>query len=553
MYIKNIQVLDHIRGEAASFDFSYGVNLITSLENGQGKSSIIKSIMYALGFDVKKFPNGWNYQSYEYRITLDFNGSVHTVKRINSTKRGYFFIDDTKDALTTIEFSNWLQKQLGLSMKLPEKDGSLGIANTTALLVPFYLDQDSSWSGILYKNTSNALNMYDEAMTKILEYYLGISSKELLNLEEREERTKRELEPLKSRLKAFEGIDELKSIQDYTIDFGFDPDDLVRESNRLVKNVNALLRKLRTYSQMRIAKLAELNDAREQLSAVNELIKFNRAALLGRKKEFENASNIEWQKNVIRQQFRLEDDFRNLGAIKQTLDIKIKQITVDVAGIWKAKEALVEEIENRKSILKNSQMLKNIDDYVNRKSRYEATQILLHKRNDTQNAVIVKEAELKGLQLDIRRKRKGLNKRKLSLASEYNGRISEFLRQLNFNSNSTKLPFLKIQTVKGSGSSNSADYFVHYIAYFALLSEAFKNISLSMPFLIDSFIKNETSTNNIQGLFDILFEELTKYTGQSFVSLIQENLKYIPNYDEFNMVQIPVPIMDKKTYQELEQ
>ena len=60
MLIESLTILDYSEKKGTRFDFSNGTNLIVSNGNKKGKSSLLKSIYYALGFDIKHFPSGWN-------------------------------------------------------------------------------------------------------------------------------------------------------------------------------------------------------------------------------------------------------------------------------------------------------------------------------------------------------------------------------------------------------------------------------------------------------------------------------------------------------------
>ena len=69
--------------KANIFKFSEGANLIVSKRNGMGKSSLVKSLFYALGASVKSFPKGWKVEKYIYQLEIQIKDKVYKIKRHN--------------------------------------------------------------------------------------------------------------------------------------------------------------------------------------------------------------------------------------------------------------------------------------------------------------------------------------------------------------------------------------------------------------------------------------------------------------------------------------
>ncbi|ECL7897427.1 endonuclease, partial [Listeria innocua] len=68
MIIHELIILDFENEKANKFTFSAGVNIITSDKTTTGKSSLIKSLFYTLGFEIKQFPHGWNFMTMRFRL-----------------------------------------------------------------------------------------------------------------------------------------------------------------------------------------------------------------------------------------------------------------------------------------------------------------------------------------------------------------------------------------------------------------------------------------------------------------------------------------------------
>ena len=59
MILTKLVILDRNKEEANSFTFSDKSNIITSEDSNVGKSCLLKSIYYALGFPIKTIQENW--------------------------------------------------------------------------------------------------------------------------------------------------------------------------------------------------------------------------------------------------------------------------------------------------------------------------------------------------------------------------------------------------------------------------------------------------------------------------------------------------------------
>ena len=56
-------------------------------------------------------------------------------------------------------------------------------AYSSAVILPFYIDQDDSWDGGMYKNVTNTLNQYTRIPEDIFKNIFNLSSFEILELQ----------------------------------------------------------------------------------------------------------------------------------------------------------------------------------------------------------------------------------------------------------------------------------------------------------------------------------------------------------------------------------
>ncbi|MCJ1980444.1 hypothetical protein GYN24_00660 [Lactococcus piscium] len=86
MKVETLKIIDYISKTATSYSFSSGTNIIVSDGNKIGKSSLVKSIYYTLGFDIKQFPSGWNVKDKVLQISIKMaSGHSHRITRQGDT------------------------------------------------------------------------------------------------------------------------------------------------------------------------------------------------------------------------------------------------------------------------------------------------------------------------------------------------------------------------------------------------------------------------------------------------------------------------------------
>ncbi|HBI0773513.1 TPA: hypothetical protein PBG20_001951, partial [Staphylococcus aureus] len=172
--IISLSILDNKEKKANKFEFSEKSNLIISERNGEGKSSLIKSIQYCLGSNLKAFPKGWDYKNYVFQLEIVIDKNKILIQRYNNI---ITVLDDGKIKKFGYlkDYSDWFQDKMEMNLKLVSKNkNTSSLASLEAILSPLYIDQDKSWDGILYKNSFEGLAQYKSQSfpKEVFEYYL---------------------------------------------------------------------------------------------------------------------------------------------------------------------------------------------------------------------------------------------------------------------------------------------------------------------------------------------------------------------------------------------
>ena len=198
VYFKEIMIADMQNETARIQPFEKGLNVVTSVDNHMGKSSLLKSMYYTLGAEVD-FDSVWDKQSKLYVATLSVMGREYRIARF--MKRFAVFDGDTLLKITD-SVTNGLAPLLGeifdFSVYLPNKEtGKVEMAPPAFTFMPYYIDQDKGWSG-LYDSFAS-INQYKSTdRIKSLYYHLNIYTKNTVELMAKRDCLKESQETLKA-------------------------------------------------------------------------------------------------------------------------------------------------------------------------------------------------------------------------------------------------------------------------------------------------------------------------------------------------------------------
>lgn len=182
VYFKSIIIADLQSETARSQTFEKGFNVITSADNHVGKSSLLKSLYYTLGAEVK-FDSVWTRQPKLYVLSLDVDGKEYCVARFG--KNYAVFEDDELLKITdsvSKELAPLIGEIFGFSVYLPnKKTKKIEMAPPAFMFLPYYIDQDKGWNN-LYGSFESIDQYQKDDRIKSLYYHLNIYTKETIQL-----------------------------------------------------------------------------------------------------------------------------------------------------------------------------------------------------------------------------------------------------------------------------------------------------------------------------------------------------------------------------------
>lgn len=545
MIIKSFSVVDIAAQEANKFEFQRGNNILISDENKSGKSSILKSMYRTLGFDIRSFPSGWNVKDMFFSLEVELNNNQYQITRNKDT----YTVSDQKKPLTVKEYSYWLQDKLSIEMKLPNTvTGELHKAYSSALILPFYIDQDDSWDGILYKNVTNTLGQYRNIPKSIFENVFSLSSVEIQNL--MNDVKEKEKEKKATDLKV---INLTSVVEEYRKEL--DDDSPVSDINRgnleseiekyldLVINMN---NKISKYKVQLLKKQRDLDIQKQELNELNELLKMS-------EKEYKNIggectychSKLTREQSISR--LKLSNNHFEIGVYKGELLGDIEKSEKDIIQYKQNKQLLGTEIDKINKRINNSKRMLTIDEYIKSRVKDEALNELikvLEKNILSSNNLKDKIDDLKN-EIKLLEKNKETLKEKIKI--EYDILISK-MKEVLTDVNIDELKFLEFKNIPGSGTDKNKKYLAYYLVYMSLLE---KYSLYTVPICIDSFTKNEIDEENETEMYKAIEKYFFNKSKQSFFSIISKNTHYLKNIDQYNQIKIDKKILSSKFYEKL--
>lgn len=543
MIIKKIIIVDSNYQEANTFDFSPKANVITAQKNTQGKSCLLKSIYFALGLDIKTFKEDWQPTKKMFKIFYEHNAQEGTIIRYKDR----IWLDNNPDSIDLKEYSKWLSSLLNLKIKLPLKNtDKYDEVYPSAYILPFYVDQDNSWSGAIYKNVVNELGAYNSTYIpkSMFEYIFKISNEEIMQMEEEQNQLNNEKSSL---------IIRKNSIQELKDKFISDVEPIVFDE----EEAKEYIKKYLYYSQRISEKIQVKKNAIYDLEIKLDKLKLELMEI----EEIINCIDTEYDEIKTRckychseltinqsiQRLKLSNNKYDLGLRKEQLKRNIANVEEKITNLLNEKAGLEEDYLSLLQIAEIRQKEYSLNEYIENKAK-SMTKDNYYKIEDKLSLDISRlEDDIKNIQMVINEKKKAQKSLQERIANSF----EELKTTLNTkfpNVNMTSHSFMEFRGIKNSGATKNAEYFILYIIYLKLLLDY---SIISFPIGLDSVIKDEVDENNKNNFYKIIEKYILKSDEQSFVVMLEDKIETLENPENYHYINLQKPILKKDKYDAL--
>lgn len=182
LQFQRLVLLSDSKKLANQFKFPSRLNLVTGKDNSIGKSTLVKSLFWAIGCDPK-FDEEWKSNDVRAILYFKINQQEYIVSRY--VDGIYFGQKDSpllKYSKVTGQFAIDFAKEVGFDLLLANKSGDLECPPPAFYFLPFYIDQKKSWDEPW--NGFEKLQQYSKFKSNLIKYFCGYLSRAHFELEE---------------------------------------------------------------------------------------------------------------------------------------------------------------------------------------------------------------------------------------------------------------------------------------------------------------------------------------------------------------------------------
>lgn len=497
MYFKSILIADIEKHTAKFQELKKGINVITSTDNHVGKSSLLKSLYYALGAEVE-YDTVWDANTKLYIVKVSINEKDYTVARF---QKNFAVFDEEKLVLLTNSVSRDLAKLyeeiFSFSIYLPnKKTNKTELAPPVFSFMPYYIDQDRGWNGLY--NSFLRMDQYKKTeREKSLYFHLNIYNKHRIEILSEKDRLKSEIEELKDKKEKIKTtIDFLSQevqgiIPAETIDELENNLQIPKEKIALIVSgmgeVRNKIQELETTLQQHEYQLSIIREYRENNQNSN-LPKYNRlheCPRCGYIFDDELYNMVRLNYNISNEDYMCNQIQLIINSINEELD-KHKEKYVD----------MMNELESIEKAFDGSQ--DSYDIYIKQRGLQKSMQDFVTKLEENNYEQAQRTGKIKTLDKELR---------KLPNKKEIEGKYVEYVKLNIINLGAWDAAYegnIKLtKPIKAQGTLESKIILAQFVGLFQTIDN-FKSKSIRFPFVVDSPRAKEASYNSSKDIIKMI-------------------------------------------------
>ncbi|PVE92182.1 hypothetical protein DC433_26305, partial [Priestia megaterium] len=205
------------------------------------------------------------------------------------------------------------------------------------------------------------------------------------------------------------------------------------------------------------------------------------------------------------------------------------------------KDKLLERIAESEKMIQNNKEYNELDSYIEDRVNQEIANNYITVEQNILNEGYEKANSIKEVNKQISKEKKLGSKKRSEIKKKYEELINEYERYFK-DIKLDDIKFYIFKEVTGSGTDANRKMLALYTLYANLID---KYSSIKVPFAMDSFIKNETAEKIEEQMFSFLSKYYLSIESQLFFSIINENVKYLDQKNDYNFINLESPILEK--------
>ena len=375
LIIKKLIVISQSESRSLEVPFSKGLNIILG-GNKTGKSSIIKSIFYTFGCELKRIEKDWKELISSYLIFFQYGKNQYVI--IRQGKKFQIFEQPKDEYLCIIEsdefhkYSNSLMDIFGVKMPCISKERK-EFNITPPLLFRFqYIDQDEGWNKIAdafdkvgyikdwKKNTNKYVCGYLD------DKYYSLQTQKAQHIMEKEEK-KKELNHNQNFVEQISNslsqLDNSKSIEEATREI----ENLVQQADALRKDIFSIKAEMTIYENETYMNQHKLHIVEQNLIETEKDIEF----AMKQENELVCPTCGAVYSNGLTEQMNISSDYAHCEKLKMELTEALDVTENTLSDLAQKYEQISSQLESLELKIQKSQEFISYSSYYKNKGQYE--------------------------------------------------------------------------------------------------------------------------------------------------------------------------------------
>lgn len=499
MYFKNILIAD-IKDHTARFqEFDKGFNVITSRENHVGKSSMLKSLYYALGADVE-YDTVWDKNTKIYIVEFCINDKHYKLARF---MKNFALFENGKLSFITKSRSRDLaakyEELFSFAVYLPNKDTKkIEIASPEYTFLPYYIDQDKGWSG-LYESFAG-LNRYKKNdRIKSLYYHLNIYNRNTIELMAKRDSLKDTIAELKIKEERIRITLESLAQETQNLLPADDIDELERNLHIPKENIALLVSQLGDMRNKIQSLETVMSQHEHQLQIIQEYRKIKEKTIGEKEQTFHTCPKCGYMfDEEIYEIVRSNYNVHNEEYMCQQIQLIIDSISTELM-IYKEKYVnLMEQLEMQEKAFDETQDAYEV--YVRQRGLKNSLKNFSSQLGDNVYEQKQCETEIKKIDKELR---KLPNKKEVE--EKYVEKVRLNIIKLGAWNAAYEGKIKLLKPIKAQGTLENKIILAQFAGLFQTM-EYFKNNAIRFPFVVDSPRAKEPSQKSSEEILKLIFE-----------------------------------------------
>lgn len=492
------------------FQFSPTKNLITADDNGCGKSTLIKSILWTFGCEPI-FDDNWKSQNVSCLLNFEIDGKTHQIYRENNFIYYTNGNDKHKFSRITGEYAKFFGELVRFTPLFINRQEDVEAPPPVFYFLPFYINQDIGWTDTWNGFAKQSLTQFHSSWKNILvKFFSGYTTPEYFQLEEKIIQLKKEEKKSKEKIEQLNDVEVIIRENLPSHNFSFDESEFNDIENEL-QQLDELLRQEADWAKQ----LSQYKSNKYFLKSQSEYIE---QAILSLEEDYLFAT--EYLENEVK--CPTCGVFHNNSAFNRASILADKQKMIKekkyLDTLISQQQIEIQEINNKLNEIKDKIKYLNIkyqlqgeifNNYLIGITPRLVNKSFLQIKMQENNLI----AENNHNQNKLKKEKESIIKNRRKCSDEYFYQIMRHIKNdlnihsLNLDKVKTPLHYNKLGKSGGGSADKTRVILAYRLAIYKLIAHL-QSTTIS-PLLIDTPNQHEQDKRNYNSIIKYLSEEIT--------------------------------------------